>query len=223
MSTQTPALPGLGETLYGPTSTIDTSNYGSSVGLEGGKKVFDFVDPTDKTKKDIRQIHAMFVRNTSGITLMGKLGVVWSSTAGERGKRVTGYSRTTAAEIAGIVDDRLGVNGVRNGDMFWVIVKGPALMLTPLAADGTNVLTVGDILFAATAANSTGVTTGGTTANEAGGFAIDDGTFSQTETTDGTARNEIRNAFGVAMAAATTGNTKAARLIDVNVVRSPGG
>lgn len=225
MSTQTPALEGLGNTLYGPTSTIDTSDYGSSVTLEGTKAVFDFVDFADKTKKDNRKVHAIYVRNTSGITLMGKLAVVWSTTAGERGRRIKGYCSSTAEEIAGVLDDRLGVTGVRNGDMCWVIVKGPALMLTPLAGDGTNVLTVDDILFAATVDTTglTGVTTGGTTANEGGGFTIDDGTFSQTETTDGTARNEIRNAFGVAMSAATTANTKAARLIDVSVQRSPGG
>ncbi len=223
MSTQTPALPGLGETLYGPTSTIDTSNYGSSLSLEGTKAVFDFVDPTDTTKKDNRKIHAIYVRNTSGITLMGKLAVVWSTTAGERGRRIKGYCSSTAEEIAGVLDDRLGVTGLRNGDMGWVIVKGPALMLTPVT--GVSELIVGDILFATTVDTTglTGVTTGGTTANEGGGFAIDDGTFSQTETTDGTARNEIRNAFGVAMSAATTGNTKAARLIVVSVQRSPGG
>lgn len=221
MSTNTPALPGLGETLHGVAGTINTSDYGSSVGLEGSSKVFNWTDPTDRLKKDNRQIHAIFVRNTSGITLMGKLAVTWSTTAGERGKRVTGYSETKAVEIAGIVDDRLPVTGVRNGDMFWLIVKGPVLVLTALAEAAANALTVGDLLFAATAAASTAVTTGGTTADEGGGFTIDDGTVTQTETTDGGARNEFRNAYGVAMSSSTSGNTKTARLIDVNVLTRP--
>lgn len=219
MSTKTPALVARGETWYGLTKTIDTSDYGSSVSLEGTPAVFDYTDPTDKTKKKNIEVHAIFVRNTSGITLMGKLAVTWSLTAGERGYRVVGYSRSKAEEIAGIVDDRLGTAGVRNGDMFWLLVKGPVLILTPLAADATNVLTVNDLLFAATAhtTGATGVTTGGTTANEAGGFTIDDGTVSQGETTDGGARNEFRNAYGRAMSAATTANTKVGRLIDLNV------
>lgn len=216
MSTQTPALPGLGETLYGPTSTIDTSDYGSSVTLEGSRAVFDFVDYTDKTKKDNRKISAIFVRNLSGITLYAKRAVTWSLVAGKRGRRVIGYSHTTGMEIAGIVDDRLGSNGVRNGDMFWVMVKGPALILTPLA-DLANDLAPGDILLALTAVTSQSTT--------AGRFQVDDGTFAQTETTEtitGMAA-QMRNAFGVAVTASLTDNTNSGVEIDLCVLRSPGG
>lgn len=222
MGTDMPVVTSRGETLFGPTQTINTSDYGSSVGLEGTPGNFMFLDPSEEIKKDNRKVYAIFVRNTSGITLMRRLAVVWSSTAGERGKRVTGYSSVTAGEIAGYVDDRLGVGGVRHGDMFWLLVKGPVLALTPLAADGTNVISVDDILFAATAAASTANTTGSTTEDESGGFTVDDGTFSQTETTDGTLRDELRNAFAVAMSAATTAETKSSLLIDLNVLRSPG-
>lgn len=224
MSTNTPALFDRGETLYGPTATIDTTtpDYGGSVNLEGISATFDYIDPSNPTRKTGRKQHAICVRNTSGITLMRRLAVTWSTTAGERGKRVKGYSCVTAAEIAGYVDDRLGTGGVRNGDMFWLIVKGPVLALTPLAGDATNVVSAGDILFAATAAASTAVTTGATTADEAGGFTIDDGTFSQTETTNGVLRNTLRNSFAVALSAATTANTKTSLLIDLYVPRSPG-
>ena len=205
MSTQTPALWGpLGTTLYGTTSTIDTSDYGSSVITEGTKAVFDWTDPSDKTKKDNRKIHCIAVRNTSGITLMRRMCVIWSSTAGERGKRVTGYSNVEAEEIAGVVDDRLGTAGVRNGDMFWLMVKGPVLATTCLAASAaTGAFSVGVLLFAQTAASSIANTTGSTTEDEAGNFmpdaSTDNATVTQTQTTDGTLYRRTRNAFGRAI------------------------
>ena len=223
MSTQTPALVGLGETLYGPTATIDTSDYGSSLGLEGTLGVFDFTDPTDPTKKDNRKIRAIFVRNTSGITLMRRMCVIWSTTAGERGKRVTGYSNVEAEDIAGVVDDRLGTAGVRNGDMFWLMVEGPVLIMTCLAADITNRFSAGEVLFAQTAAASTANTTGSTTQDEGGNMMPDastaNATGTETQTTDGTLYRRTRNAFGRALSAATTAETRTAKLVDLNVRR----
>lgn len=202
-----------GGTWYGPTGTIDTNNYGESVGYEGYVDHFTDVDPSDKTvRRSGRDIEVIAVRNVSGMTLLPGYAVTWES--GSEGKRVDGYARTTNAHIAGIVDDHLNAtNGVRNGDMFWLIVKGPCLCKTPLEADANNVFAIGDPVFALTAATSGATTAGRVRRHNSAG------TFSEAETTDGTLFNVIHNGIGRAMSARTTGNTNANILVDLELVK----
>ena len=104
--------------------------------------------------------------------------------------------------------------GCRNGDLCWVIYDGPEYCRYAGGAD----VTVGDPVYADTAANSTGNTTGGTTSNDAGMFLAWEGvTSSLTETTDGTASKKALNNLGWAMSAATSGNTAGSKLVDLNV------
>ncbi len=161
MSTQTPALVRRGETQYGVSGTINTSDYGSSVGVEGALAVFDYTDPSNKTHKDSRKVHAIYVRNVmstdvnSGLMLPGN-AVTWAS--GFRDKRVDAYSFVAAEEIAGIVDDRLPAAGVRHGDMFWLIIKGPTRGYlssdTTTPAKGTAAFVIDDLLIAGLATSA---------------------------------------------------------------------
>lgn len=134
MATDTLCLVARGDTQYGPSDTIDTGDYGSSVGVEGSLSVFNYVDPSNKTRGDNRKVEAIFVRNTSGRVLLPGRAVTWES--GYRDKRVDDYSFVSAEAIAGIVDDLLPAAGVRIGDMFWLITKGPTRGY--ISTDGTS-------------------------------------------------------------------------------------
>lgn len=177
MDTQT-GLIERGATFYRPEDTIDTTtpNYGTSVDLEGMITKFPATNPTSSGKVSrfaagSREVECILVRNVSGIHLMPGLAVVWKT--GKEGRRVDGYTSLTSQPVAGFVDDHLPISGVRNGDLFWLIVKGPVLTrmaVTPATA-GTIWLagSTGDVLAALTAnAASTAKTTGGTTADDTG-------------------------------------------------------
>ena len=207
-----------GKTYYGPTDTIP-STYGQSVMLEGHTK--EYVDrgaasggglPTFRSG---RTNVMMIVRNVSGITLLPGMAVKWK--AAYRGRRVDGYSYNTGMEVAGFVDDQISATyGVRNGDLFLLIVRGPALVRTPTAGDGTNTWTEGDLLIASTG-TITGNTTGGTATNDAG-HVQPISTFTVTQTSDGTAAKYIANIVGRAMSAATVANSNTQKLIDVKLL-----
>jgi hypothetical protein len=178
--------------------------------LEGTTKVFDDVDPTlstgAKTRRSNRQVTCMLVRNVSGTTLLPKRVVTWK--AGYRGKQVDGYCTTDAQECAGVVDEFLPAGGVANNDLFWIVVKGPTLVLNGLAGDATNAIAAGDKLIALTAATSQSVTSGRVQA-----MAL---TSTSTGTTDGSHTKAIVNRFGVAMSAKTAAQIDADVLADTN-------
>lgn len=164
-----------------------------------------------------RKVKAVLVRNDSGVTLLPKRAVTWK--AGQLGKRVGGYSRLTATMIAGIVDDQLPSSGVRDGDLFWLIVEGPCVVVTPDAGSDFGVdITEGAALYSltSTTANATASTTSAATV-AAGRLRAWAGTFSAAETTDGSAGNILLNRVGRAMSARTTGNTRADLLVDLNL------
>jgi hypothetical protein len=198
-----------GQTFYGIGNTIDANNLGG-VNLEGARKVFPNYDPSGpygrRLRRDESDIRCILVRNVSGITLAPGQAVVWK--AGYRNKRVDGYSYQTAQEIAGYVDDMLPSSGVPNNDMFWLIVEGQVLANTPL--DGASFggdWAEGDMLYALTAAASTGTT--------AGKMQRWPGTWTATQTTDGTATKFAANRVGRVMSAKTTAQTNSPVLIDV--------
>jgi hypothetical protein len=193
-----------GQTFYGPTATIPTT-YTQSVHLEGRPVVLDDVDPSNtKVRRSQAKVHALIVRNTSGFTLYAGQQVLWAS--GYRGRRVAGLTYETLQEPAGVVDDHLPSGGVRNGDLFLLIVYGPCLALVSRTAEEAN-YSADAILYAVTAATS-GATT-------AGRFVAWNTTFSSTETEDGTILKLALNRLGRAISACTTGNTGTSRLIFV--------
>ena len=139
-------LPKRGKTRF--SGTPDTIT-GPSVSIEGTEVNFmdDYKSGNEpRRRRSGRFITARLVRNVSGITLLPGRTVTWKT--GYRGTRVDGYSTTTAQEVAGVVDDQLPTSGVANNDLFWLMIKGPALIKTPLAAGAGSVFAAGDVLAA---------------------------------------------------------------------------
>ncbi len=209
-----------GETFYGLAGTIDTSDYGGSTVLEGRSHTFPNTDPSNKlVRLSGLGVEVICVRNVSGITLIPGLAVTWK--AAYRGQRVDGYSEAPLEEIAGIVDDHInGAAGVRNGDLFWLITKGPCLVHTPYAqftAWSENL-----ILYALTAAASTANTLGASNTDDGGRLEVwnADLTGNQTATTDGTLTKSVRNSCGRAMSACTSEGTAGTVLkkIHLNII-----
>lgn len=198
-----------GKTWYDGQS-IDSNNY-SGIHLEGLRTVFPNTNPSDrKVRRNSRDVVAILVRNVSTVALLPGRLVTWK--AGYRGKRVDGFSRLEAQEVAGYVDDHLPSAGVPAGDLFWLIVDGEVLAKTPVAGGefGGIDIAEGAILYALTTTASTG-TTGGRVQAWAG-------TFTATQTTDGTAAKIIANRVGRAMSAKTTANTDASILVDAKIL-----
>jgi hypothetical protein len=198
---------GRGETFYNG-ATIDPANLGGSQ-WEGKTWVFEDVDYTPgtagaKPSRSGRYVKCMAVRNVSGIALLAKR-LVTLQTAGTDGRfflgRVDGYATLTAAQ-AYPVDEFLPAAGVPNNDMFWIVVDGPAKVLTDLAGAATNVFAVGGAIVALTAATSQATTAGRVAPQDLTGATSILG-------------NQIQNKIGYALSARTTGNTNADLLIDV--------
>jgi len=109
-----------------------------------------------------RPITAVLLRNTSGLTMLGKRLVQIDRTAGyATTKNFDGYSSTLANRGVALLDPYLPTAGVVDDDIAWCIVGGPAPVLLPLvASDHTADIAVGSELVAATG-TTTAVTTSG--------------------------------------------------------------
>ena len=208
MSNVNGALPVRGKTLLDGNSNR-TLTATMATDREGSLLEFDDVDPTvtsgAKTKRSNRRVTCMLVRNAAAAAILGKRVVKWKS--GQRGKQIDGYCASTNEACAGISDEFLGSSGCPVNDLFWITVKGPTLILTPLEGDATNVVSVDDLLGALTAATSGATTSGRVRVNAL--------TATSTATTDGSFGNVLMNSFGRAMSAKTTANTNADLLVDV--------
>lgn len=190
-------------------ATIDTTNYGG-LEHEGHDWWFEDVNPNifpastagARQARTNRMVRCLCVRNVSGIALLPKRLVRFQRTAGSpMVGRVDGYAYTTADE-GYPVDEYLPSTGVPNGDLFWIVIEGPALVLTDLAGAANNVVNVGDILTALTAATSQATTAGRVKPQDLSGAT----------TTFG---NEVQNRIGRALSAKTTTQTNNDLLVDV--------
>jgi hypothetical protein len=194
-------LPNPGKTYHGGTP----DSIGRSVDLEGTECNFKDeirVGAQPRQMRSGRFRTARLVRNTSGFALEPKRLVSWA--AGFRGLRVAGYARLDGQEVAGVVDPDLPASGVANNDLFWLFRKGPNLVKTPLAGGAGNVFDEGEILGALTAATS-----GAATAGRLGKVATG---------TTATLPSVVVNRIGRALSAATTANTNADLLVDINIL-----
>jgi hypothetical protein len=153
-------LPGRGQTyLTGPGRTPGTT--GQSNKLEGIRKEFSDRDSTavgPNVLRSQKRVTMALVRNVSGAVLASKATVSWAT--GQRNKRVGGYCSVDFAEVAGVVDEFIGSAGVPNNDLFWLAVKGPALIRKSLAADATCLIPEGTVITALTANGTTATTAG---------------------------------------------------------------
>jgi hypothetical protein len=213
---------GLGKTFYGGTQSIDVSSSYANVGgigLEGLEGTFDDVlvnvGAPNSAPRSGDVVKARLVRNTSGVTLIGSRLVTYAT--GHRLKRVDGYARTLATEVAGVVDPLLGSTGVRDGDLFWLIEEGVVDLVTDKSNQATD-FAARDPLIAATDAAVNATTTNVT--NTAGKVSKYPASFTATQTTDGTALSYNRNCFGIAMSAALTNSTNTALRVHVKIPRN---
>ena len=190
-----------GQTYYGG-QTIDSNNLGG-IDLEGKEFVFEDIDHSvvgAKPKRSGKRVKVRVVRNVGAAALLPK-GLASFVAGTTYGKRVDGLARTTAAEGYPI-DEWLPAAGVPVNDLFYIVVEGPSLVLSDLAAGANNVITAGGVLVALTAATS-GATTAGRVAPQ--------------DLTGATAllANQVQNRIGVALSSKTTAETNASILIEV--------
>ena len=186
---------GRGETLYGG-ETIDSTDL-PGINLEGREYRFE-----DSVYGTGQQVVVRIVRNVAAAALIPKKLVSFKTTY--YGQRVDGYA-TTWGQNSYPVDELLPAAGVAVNDLFYIVVKGPALCLTDLSADANNVITLGDILVSQTAATS-GATTSGRVVSQ---------TVAATTAVDLDVLKASVHYIGHAMSAKTTANTNAGVLINI--------
>jgi hypothetical protein len=190
-----------GETFYNG-ATIDTNDLGGT-NLEGKEWVFEDYDPTTDTTRSNKYVRCRVVRNTSGINLLPKRIAAFeldTTNPDEYGRRVAGYTTTTSAEGYPI-DEYLPAAGVVTNDLFYIVVEGPAVVLTSLSDFGANI-TTGTWVNAITAATSQATTAGRVEDQDITGAT-------------NVLANAILNRIGRALSAATTANTNTDVLIEV--------
>jgi hypothetical protein len=178
--------------------------------LEGKTWVFEDIQyntPNQvgaKPARSNRDVLCMVVRNVSGVNILpGQL--VNLQTAGADGRyylgRVDGLAYVTA-QRAYPADEWLPAAGVPNNDLFWIVIKGPGSILTPLDGGADNVFTVGERVVALAAASSQ--------ATSAGRIAPQVLTGATTPLAI-----QIQGQIGWALSAATTGNTNQLLLCEI--------
>ncbi len=202
---------GRGETFYNG-GTISTTAPGGLGGLEFEGKTWVFEDLQYNTPNLVgakpartnRDVLCMCVRNVSGVNIL-PCQLVNLQSAGTDGRyylgRVDGLAAVTA-QRAYPADEWLPAAGVPNNDMFWVVIKGPASVLTPLDAGADNVFTVGEIVVALTAATSQATTAGRAAPQVLTGATAVLGA-------------QLQGQIGWSLSAATTANTNQKLLIEV--------
>lgn len=193
--------------------TYDTNSgaFDHLLGREWEIEDEDWVPSSYQGARQVRSgklVTIRLVQNKATVALLPKHLVRYSTTAGEYGHTVNGDVRLTAEDWAGVVDEYLPSTGVPVDAYFYIVTKGPSKVITPDAGAAFNGdISVGSLLVAATAAASTGVTSG-----RVGVANI----TASTQTADySTIQDPIINAIGRALSAATTGNTRTDIFADV--------
>lgn len=188
-----------GETWEGD-QTADATNLG--LNIIGKEWVFEDIDPDNPSQlRTNRPVRCRAVRNTSGIALLPKRLVKFSTVDGEYGNSVDGYATETAKECYP-VDEFLPAAGVADDKVFWIVVEGPAMVTVGLTAGATTNFARGDWLVSQTAATSQA-----TTAGRAEQINMDAATEPLGD--------QVLNRIGRALTARTTANTGSDVLVDV--------
>jgi hypothetical protein len=203
-----------GQTAYNG-MTIDTNDL-ADVRQEGFVRVFPNLSPPSSGAQVAGRrgggvVRCRWMRNVSGATLIPKRLVTHA--AGYYNKRFDGYSRLTAAHIAGVIDEHLPATGVVTNDCCWIVQQGQTLLVSDNGNQAVD-FTYGAKLYANTAATS--ASTGGLTTG--GKFMVYSGTFTSTQTTDGTAGSILFNSFGRCCSTGATSSTNTEFLVDMNVL-----
>lgn len=192
----------------GEYSTADLSH------LLGREYQFEDVDYTvsssnigAKKNRSGKMVTCRLVRNDAGFALEPKRLVIFSTAVEEFNAVVDGYARTGAVRSFP-VDEFIPSAGVPDGAYFYIVVKGPAMILTPIAgAEFNGDISIGTRIVALTAATSGATTAGrGAVMNITGSSQATDYTFLM---------DNVIGRIGHALSAKTTGNTNADLLVDV--------
>ncbi len=200
---------GRGETFYGVSGLTPDSNNLGGAQWEGKTWVFEDIDYTSgtvgaKPTRSGRYVKCMAVRNVSGITLLPKRLVSLQLSGKFFLGRVDGYTTITAQQ-GYPVDEFLPSTGVINYDVFWIVVDGPAMCLTDIAAaTATGVINVGDALVSLTAATSQATTAGRIMPQDLASGV-----------TGATLAIQVQNKLGYALSAKTSANTNSSILVDI--------
>lgn len=159
-----------------------------------------------RTKRTKRFVRLRLVKNTAAIALRPMRSV--SFKAATLKAEVDGYTTTTAANWAGIVDEWLPAAGVPVNDYFYIAVGGPTRVLTDIASGANNVWTEDSTILVALTAATSGATT-------AGRVYPQDLTGSSSITDYSTIANQVQNRIGIALSASTTAETNSGKLVDL--------
>lgn len=205
-----------GQTAYNG-RTIDTNDL-IDVRQEGFVRVFPNITPPSsgaqvQTRRSGGVVRCRWMRNVSGATLLGRRLVNHAN--GYYNKRFDGYTRLTGELPAGVTDEFLSAAGVPTNDCCWVVQQGQTLV-TSYNGVGAVDMVYGAMCYAGTAATSGstgGLTTGGKWV--AHNLA---GTFTSTQTTDGTMALVLANRFGRCASTAASASTATDILVDVNIL-----
>jgi hypothetical protein len=192
-----------GKTFYDG-NTIDSNNLGG-VNLEGKEWVFEDVDPRSPvgSNRTNRYVRCRIVRNVSAGVLLPKFLVGSAGVGGNLLGRVDGKTTTTAQNVVGAVDEYLPAAGVPVNDLFWLVIKGPALITTAMEGDANNLIPVDTKLVALT-----GVTSGSTTSGRPTPQVLTGATA--------VLAAQVQGVFARALSAKTTANTNADILVEMN-------
>lgn len=212
MSRDNISTPNRGETMYqGVTPDLNDLKFAE---IEGITKVFEDITwnaaGVKPARTGDRMVVCRLVRNMSGVTLYAKRLVQIDPT---NPNRVTGYADTSALECYP-VDEFLPAAGVPPGDLFWIVIKGPAMCLTPMDGGpfGNTSIAAGDRLQSLT---TTGGSTGAGTTAKAGRVATFVVVAATTAGQFSDIINHVTNYIGRAMSAKTSGQTNADILVDI--------
>lgn len=214
------------DTLPFPRGTTALANLGSTLTstdaqeLEGREfEVLDWDYSTrPATLRSHRKVRLRVVRNASGVALPPKRLVVL---ARDNAKNVSGSTATAGVagttEVGGIarlntvktypVDEWLPAAGVPANDLFYIVIRGPAMCLGSVA-NYTTAIAAGDMLHCALTATTSAVTNGTTTGGRVGEILDISGT---TVPLAGAV-----NRLGRALSANATDTTNSNILVDVD-------
>lgn len=172
--------------------------------IEGKEYVFEDLDYSASGAKAARTnhyVHCVAVRNMATFAIRPKAVVTGLLTAGVNFARTGGMCRVTAEAVLGVADEFLPSTGCLQYDLFWCVVHGPSMVLSPLSNTSADIA-VGNVLVALTAATS-GATTSGRPTNQ--------------DLTGATAvlGEQVMNKIGRAMSLNSTNSTNANVLIYV--------
>jgi len=170
---------GRGETFYNLFSAT-TQSTSDGQQFEGKEWVFEDILPTTKLYRSPQYVTCRVVRNVSnvagtGLALLPSRVVKFAYPGGGAanntfgpvmGGQIDGYVFNTPASAANNqnsrgfpLDEFLPTAGLQINDLGWIVVKGPANVLTDLAALSPGIV-VGDLVIAQTAATSQATTAG---------------------------------------------------------------